>query len=219
MQAILLHALAVHAVAAAGHLSATRSWHVLAGRRPQPRAGGPAGPDRRCEHHPRLGQVGRADLRRRGPAHLRREDGDRSPQPQHPGGRRGHQYPVGDRRPEPGRRLGRHRGGVPVSPARRAPRRLLPAAAVAIAVAGAGLALLLARGGTAGNSAAPAPEPGRQRPGRRLRSSRRSAWQGCGGATTTASSCRPRLPRDRATPAAAWPRGSPTRRWARCSPR
>jgi hypothetical protein len=31
MQAILLHALAVHAAAAAGHLSATRSWHVLAG--------------------------------------------------------------------------------------------------------------------------------------------------------------------------------------------
>jgi hypothetical protein len=44
-----------------------------------------------------------------------------------------------------------------VSPARRAPRRLLPAAAAVIAIAGAGLALLLARGGTAGNS----PSPGR----------------------------------------------------------
>ena len=38
MHAILLHALAVHAVAAAGHLSATRSWHVLAeGASPTPR--------------------------------------------------------------------------------------------------------------------------------------------------------------------------------------
>jgi hypothetical protein len=31
MQAILLHALAVHAAAAAGHLSAPPSWRVLAG--------------------------------------------------------------------------------------------------------------------------------------------------------------------------------------------
>ena len=31
MHAILLHLLAVHAVAAAGHPSTTRSWHVLAG--------------------------------------------------------------------------------------------------------------------------------------------------------------------------------------------
>ena len=31
MHAILLHALAVHAVAAAGHPSAARSWRVLAG--------------------------------------------------------------------------------------------------------------------------------------------------------------------------------------------
>ena len=38
MHAILLHALAVHAVAAARHLSAARSWHVLAG-------GGPPIPD------------------------------------------------------------------------------------------------------------------------------------------------------------------------------
>ena len=30
-QAILLHALAVHAVTAAGHLGAARPWHVLAG--------------------------------------------------------------------------------------------------------------------------------------------------------------------------------------------
>jgi len=46
-----------------------------------------------------------------------------------------------------------------VTPARRAPRRLLPAAAIAIAVTGAGLALLLARGGTAGNSARPGGRP------------------------------------------------------------
>ena len=38
MHAILLHILAVHAIAATGHLSAARSWHVLAG-------GGPAVPD------------------------------------------------------------------------------------------------------------------------------------------------------------------------------
>ena len=31
MQAILLHVLAVHSAAAAWHLSAARSWHVLAG--------------------------------------------------------------------------------------------------------------------------------------------------------------------------------------------
>ena len=36
MHAILFHALAVHAVAAAGHLSVARSWHVLAGGVPNP---------------------------------------------------------------------------------------------------------------------------------------------------------------------------------------
>jgi hypothetical protein len=47
-----------------------------------------------------------------------------------------------------------------VSPARRAPRRrLLPAVAAVIAVTGAGLGLLLARGGTAGNGAAPGRSP------------------------------------------------------------
>ncbi len=43
MQAILLHALAVHAVAAAGHLSAARSWHVLAGGVPNPAPAAPPG--------------------------------------------------------------------------------------------------------------------------------------------------------------------------------
>ena len=43
MQAILFHALAVHAVAAAGHLSAARSWHVLAGGVPNPAPQAPPG--------------------------------------------------------------------------------------------------------------------------------------------------------------------------------
>ncbi len=43
MHAILLHALAVHAVAAAGHLSAARSWHVLAGGVPNPAPQAPPG--------------------------------------------------------------------------------------------------------------------------------------------------------------------------------
>ena len=43
MQAILFHALAVHAVAAAGHLSAPRSWHVLAGGVPNPAPAAPPG--------------------------------------------------------------------------------------------------------------------------------------------------------------------------------
>ena len=43
MQAILLHALAVHAAAAAGHLSAARSWHVLAGDVPDPAPQAPPG--------------------------------------------------------------------------------------------------------------------------------------------------------------------------------
>jgi len=51
-----------------------------------------------------------------------------------------------------------------VSPARRPPRRLLPAVAAVIAVAGAGLAVLLARGGTAGNGAAPRRSPAASAP-------------------------------------------------------
>ncbi len=51
-----------------------------------------------------------------------------------------------------------------MTPARRAPRRLLPAAAIAIAVAVAGLALLLARGGAAGSSAAPRRSPAASAP-------------------------------------------------------
>ena len=43
MHAILFHALAVHAVAAAGHLSAARSWHVLAGGVPNPAPAAPPG--------------------------------------------------------------------------------------------------------------------------------------------------------------------------------
>ncbi len=43
MHAILFHALAVHAVAAAGHLSAARSWHVLAGGVPNPAPAAPSG--------------------------------------------------------------------------------------------------------------------------------------------------------------------------------
>jgi hypothetical protein len=43
MQAILLHDLAAHAVAAAGHLSAAHSWHVLAGGVPNPAPAAPPG--------------------------------------------------------------------------------------------------------------------------------------------------------------------------------
>ena len=43
MHAFLLHALAVHAVAAAGHLSAAHSWHVLAGGVPNPAPAAPPG--------------------------------------------------------------------------------------------------------------------------------------------------------------------------------
>ena len=43
MHAILFHALAVHAVATAGHLSAARSWHVLAGGVPNPAPQAPPG--------------------------------------------------------------------------------------------------------------------------------------------------------------------------------
>jgi hypothetical protein len=43
MQAILLHALAVHGVASAGHLSAARSWHLLAGGIPNPAPAAPPG--------------------------------------------------------------------------------------------------------------------------------------------------------------------------------
>lgn len=43
MQAILLHDLVAHAVAAAGHLSAARSWHVLAGGVPNPPPAAPPG--------------------------------------------------------------------------------------------------------------------------------------------------------------------------------
>jgi hypothetical protein len=42
-QAILLHALAVHAVTAGGHLSAARPWHVLAGDVPTPAPSAPPG--------------------------------------------------------------------------------------------------------------------------------------------------------------------------------
>ena len=42
-QAILLHALAVHAVTAAGHLRAARPWHVLAGDVPNPAPAAPPG--------------------------------------------------------------------------------------------------------------------------------------------------------------------------------
>jgi len=52
MQAILLHALVVHAVAAAGHLSAARSGRVLAG-------GGPAVPNPAPAAPP--GLTGKAD--------------------------------------------------------------------------------------------------------------------------------------------------------------
>ena len=43
MQAILFHALAVHAAAAAGHLNAARSWHVLAVGVPNPAPAAPPG--------------------------------------------------------------------------------------------------------------------------------------------------------------------------------
>ena len=43
MHAILLHALVAHAAAAAGHLSAVRSWHVLAGGVPNPAPQAPPG--------------------------------------------------------------------------------------------------------------------------------------------------------------------------------
>ena len=43
MHTILLHALAVHAVAAAGHLSTARTWHVLAGDVPDPAPQAPPG--------------------------------------------------------------------------------------------------------------------------------------------------------------------------------
>ena len=43
MHAILLHALAVHAVAAAGDLSAARSWRALAGGVPNPAPAAPPG--------------------------------------------------------------------------------------------------------------------------------------------------------------------------------
>jgi hypothetical protein len=42
-QAILLHALAVHAVTAGGHLSAARPWHVLAVSVPNPVPAAPPG--------------------------------------------------------------------------------------------------------------------------------------------------------------------------------
>jgi hypothetical protein len=42
-QAILLQALAVHAVTAAAHLSAARSWHVLAASVPNPAPAAPPG--------------------------------------------------------------------------------------------------------------------------------------------------------------------------------
>src|SRR5690348_13831363 len=42
-QAILLHTLAVHAVTAAGHLSAARPWHVLAVDVPNPPPAAPPG--------------------------------------------------------------------------------------------------------------------------------------------------------------------------------
>src|SRR5215469_10353327 len=44
-QAILLHALVVHAVTAGGHLSAARPWHVLAGGAPNPQPAAPKGLD------------------------------------------------------------------------------------------------------------------------------------------------------------------------------
>ena len=40
-QAILLHALAVHAASAAGHLGALRPWHALAGGVPNPAPSAP----------------------------------------------------------------------------------------------------------------------------------------------------------------------------------
>ena len=40
-QAILLHALAVHAVTVGGHLGAARPWHVLAGGVPNPAPSAP----------------------------------------------------------------------------------------------------------------------------------------------------------------------------------
>ena len=79
MSAILLHALAVHAIAA-GHLTTLRALRAMPARRgSRPRAAGPAGAGRQGQHHPGLGQMGRADLRRRRPAAVRREDGDRPP--------------------------------------------------------------------------------------------------------------------------------------------
>ena len=49
MHAILFHALAVHAVAAAGHLSAARSWHVLGGSTSCPHAKFPGPSARQCD--------------------------------------------------------------------------------------------------------------------------------------------------------------------------
>ena len=95
---------------------------------------------------------------------------------------------------------------------RRQPRRMLPAAVLVI-VLGAGLAVALAaRHGTGAAAAGALRRDGRHRlrPARReraRRSCRTWTWPGCGGAAITASSCRPRRRRDRATPAAAWPSG------------
>ena len=118
-QAILLHALAVHAVTAAGHLSArpgTPRRGVPTPRRAPP---GLAAPVNTILGWGKWGVLvcgvagllicgGKMAIGHRNRSSNLAADG-------------GHPHPVGAPRPEPGRRLGRHRGSVPVRPARRAP--------------------------------------------------------------------------------------------------
>ena len=79
----ILQAAAAHA-AMAGYLTAHRAWQYLAGRGTQPPGAGPARAERPGQHDPGLGEMGRPGVRRRRAADLRREDGDRAPQPGQP---------------------------------------------------------------------------------------------------------------------------------------
>src|SRR5690349_16154806 len=87
--------------------------------------------------------MGRPGVRGRRAADLRREDGDRAPQPGRLRRGRRDRRPVGAGRAEPGRGRRRDRRGVPVTGVRGARRLILPVAAVAVILLAAGLAFAL----------------------------------------------------------------------------
>ena len=220
MSAILLHALAVHAIAA-GHLTAQRALRaILAGGVPDPAPQAPPGLAGKVNTILGWGKWGVLIC---GVAGLllcggKMAIGHRNRSV--PGRRRRDRHPVGARRAQPGRRLGRRSWGCSCDPRQASAPPAWLAAAVVIIVAGAGLAMALhlrRRQQPRGQAGHPPPAPARRqqraaasprRPGRAAveRLSRRRA----------AVLARGRTARHQRRPGVGV---SPTRRWAPCWPR